>query len=137
MMKIECTGAPFVYKWPGGEVRLEPGRPIDLSPERAAKLLAKAPGRARLVERAETVVIESDDTDANTIYFYRGSAGAILGPARVQFVSKVGEGSAAQFWVFVTLDGLPISLNSTQLRSRKEYETQVRLRPVELVREPR
>ena len=135
MMKIECTGAPFVYRWPGGEVRLAPGRPVELSPERAAKLLAKAPGRVKLVEHAESVVI--DDTDAKTIYFYRGSAGAILGPARVQFVSKVGEGSAAQFWVFVTHDGLPICINSIQLRSRKKYETQVRLRPEDRIREPR
>ena len=62
-MKLEGVGAPFTYKWPGGEVRLEPGKPIDLSPERAAKLIAKVPGRVRLVERAETVVIESEPND--------------------------------------------------------------------------
>jgi ferredoxin len=51
-MKLEAIGKPFRYRWPGGEVRLEPGRPVDLSPERAARLLAKAPGKVRVVDPA-------------------------------------------------------------------------------------
>lgn len=48
-MTIECIGSSFTYTWPGGEVRLEPGKPVDLPDERAKRLLTKAPGRVRVV----------------------------------------------------------------------------------------
>jgi hypothetical protein len=48
-MTLECIGSPFTYRWPEGEVRLVPGRPVDLPDHRAARLLEKAPGRVRLV----------------------------------------------------------------------------------------
>jgi hypothetical protein len=51
-MTIECIGAPFTYRWPDGEVRLAPGRPISLPDDRAARLLEKAPGRVRVVGQA-------------------------------------------------------------------------------------
>ena len=47
-MRLEATGNPFLYRWPGGEVRLEPGKPIDLPDERAKRLLSKAPGKVRV-----------------------------------------------------------------------------------------
>lgn len=49
-MKVEATGHGFIYRWPGGEVHLEPGKPIELPPERAKRLLMKAGTKARLVE---------------------------------------------------------------------------------------
>jgi hypothetical protein len=54
-MKLEATGHSFLYRWPGGEVRLEPGRPIDLPDERAKRLLDKAPGRVRVVESTKRI----------------------------------------------------------------------------------
>lgn len=48
-MIIECIGEGFVYRWPGGEIHLKPGRPIDLPDERAQRLLSKAPGRVRVL----------------------------------------------------------------------------------------
>ena len=51
-MIIECVGSPFTYRWPGGEVHLEPGKPIDLPEARAQRLLNKAPGKVRVVESA-------------------------------------------------------------------------------------
>ncbi len=48
-MLIEAIGQPFIYRWPAGEIRLEPGAPMDLPQERAARLMAKAPGRVRYV----------------------------------------------------------------------------------------
>lgn len=48
-MKVEATGKGFIYRWPGGEVHLEPGKPIELPPERAKRLLEKAGTKARLV----------------------------------------------------------------------------------------
>lgn len=48
-MKVECVGKGFVYTWPGGEIRLEPGKPVELSDERATRLLRKVGARVRLV----------------------------------------------------------------------------------------
>ena len=49
-MMLECVGAAFVYRWPDGEVRLAPGKPISLPDDRALRLLGKAPGRVRQVK---------------------------------------------------------------------------------------
>ena len=48
-MTIECVGAGFTYRWPGGEVHLVPGKPIDLPDERARRLLSKAAGKVRVI----------------------------------------------------------------------------------------
>lgn len=50
-MLIEAVAKPLTYRWPGGEVRLEPGKPVDLPQDRAWRLLAKAPGKVRPVEQ--------------------------------------------------------------------------------------
>ena len=50
---IEGIGEPFLYRWPGGEVRLEPGKPIELPDERAKRLLIRAPGRVRVIPTFE------------------------------------------------------------------------------------
>ena len=46
-MRLEAL-TPFTYRWPGGEVHLEPGTPIDLPDERAQRLLNKAPEKVRV-----------------------------------------------------------------------------------------
>lgn len=46
-MRIEALTS-FTYRWPGGEVHLEPGKPIDLPDDRAQRLLNKAPGKVRV-----------------------------------------------------------------------------------------
>lgn len=51
-MLIEAIGKPLTYRWPGGEVHLEPGTPIDLPDDRAQRLLSKAPGKVRMVPPA-------------------------------------------------------------------------------------
>lgn len=48
-MIIECIGSPFTYRWPTGEVRLEPGKPVDLPDARAKRLLDKAPDKVRVI----------------------------------------------------------------------------------------
>ena len=55
-MKLEAVGRPFTYRWPGGEIRLETGRPVELPPDRAAKLLARAAGRVRPVQDEHAVI---------------------------------------------------------------------------------
>lgn len=41
-MLIEATEKPVTYRWPGGEVTITPGQPVDVPDERAEKILAKA-----------------------------------------------------------------------------------------------
>ncbi len=49
-MLIEAVEEPVTYRWPSGEIRLEPGCPVYLPESRALRLLAKAQGRVRLAE---------------------------------------------------------------------------------------
>ncbi len=51
-MKLEAIGKPFTYQWPGGQIRFEPGRVIDVPEDRAVRIMAKVPGRVRPVEDA-------------------------------------------------------------------------------------
>jgi hypothetical protein len=48
-MIVEAIYRPLRYRWPGGEVYLAPGHPVDLPADRAQRLLAKAKGKVRLV----------------------------------------------------------------------------------------
>jgi hypothetical protein len=48
-MLIEAVDHPIRYRFPGGEIRLEPGRPVEVEPERAAKLLARAGAKVRTI----------------------------------------------------------------------------------------
>lgn len=135
-MKVEAIGEPFVYRWPGGEVRLEPGKPVELTSERAEKLLARAYGRVRAVEAAETVVIEPAANNARQV-FWEQADGRILGPAVPEFLAKVGDGPRATFWIVVTHDGQPRWVRSDRLRSRRQFQTQLPVRTVEQIKEPR
>ena len=49
-MLIEAVGKTITYRWPHGEVRLEPGKPVGLPDDRAQRLIEKAAGRVRVVE---------------------------------------------------------------------------------------
>lgn len=49
-MRLEAIGKPFTYQWPGGRIRFEPGRVIDVPEDRAVRIIAKVPGRVRPVE---------------------------------------------------------------------------------------
>jgi hypothetical protein len=48
-MLLEAVGKAFIYKWPGGEIVLTPGQPVDVEPERARRILAKLGDRVRAV----------------------------------------------------------------------------------------
>jgi len=49
-MRLEAIGKSLTYRWPGGEVVLEPGKPVELPRDRAERLLAKAAGKVREVK---------------------------------------------------------------------------------------
>jgi hypothetical protein len=54
-MLLEATGKPICYRWPGGEVVLTPGRPMELPEDRAWRLLERAPGRVRVINTLPTI----------------------------------------------------------------------------------
>ena len=135
-MKIEAIGKPFVYRWPGGEVCLEPGNPIDLPPDRAAKLLARAGNRVRQIEPQNHTEIEPacrfDGSPLSSIYWEAGT-GEILGPATPEYFARHGHSD----WIVITFEGQPRWIHADRLRSRKAFETQRPPQIVEWVREPR
>lgn len=47
-MLIEATEKPIVYRWPGGSIRLELRKPVEVEDSRAFKVLEKANGQARV-----------------------------------------------------------------------------------------
>ena len=49
-MLIEAVEAPIRYKWPKGEIRLEPGKPVFFDKERGRKVLAKCGPKVRVVQ---------------------------------------------------------------------------------------
>lgn len=48
-MLIEAIGKPLTYRWPGGEVYLEPGEPIDLPDDRGATATQQSAGEGPCV----------------------------------------------------------------------------------------
>jgi hypothetical protein len=48
-MLVVAITKPIRYRWPGGEARLVPGKPVDLPEDRAKRLLKKAAGKVRVV----------------------------------------------------------------------------------------
>lgn len=89
-MLIEAIGNPLTYKWPGGEVHLEPGRPINLPDDRAQRLLSKAPGKVRMV----TPTVQA----GSFVTWQRGD-----GSIQTGFVDGLHADDMAVRWVFVSL----------------------------------
>ena len=90
MMTIECIGAPFTYRWPGGEVHLEPGKPIDLPDARAKRLLEKAGDKVRAI----TPVFHPGDQ----IEWHRADLTRQMG-----LVDDIHVDETGTRWAFVTL----------------------------------
>jgi len=108
-MKLETTGKAFTYRWPGGEVHLEPGKPIDLPDERAKRLLDKAAGKVRMIpptiqpgdriawDRAGmtqtgTVDFLHTDSDGGRWVFTTGKDWAAINTKFVQLVTEAATG---------------------------------------------
>lgn len=87
-MMIECIGEAFVYRWPEGEIHLEPGQPVELPDERAQRLLLKAPGRVRVIPRP-----------GDRIMWTRGDGSTPHGV--IDFVHRTEDGA---IWGFVSFE---------------------------------
>lgn len=89
-MIVECVGDAFTYRWPGGEIRLEPGKPVELPDERAKRLLAKAPGKVR--------VFLGHIQPGNRITWTRGDGTTLSG-----LVDDIHVDESGTRWAFVTI----------------------------------
>jgi hypothetical protein len=102
-MRLEAL-TPFTYRWPGGEVHLEPGTPIDLPDERAQRLLTKAPLKVRVCPPTIRITWQRAD----------GTSG---GPAMVDFLHTDPDGAV---WAFVTLGDTWAVVNTKYVRRSGE-----------------
>jgi hypothetical protein len=82
------------------------------------------------------IVIEPAAENPRPIYWGKAD-GSIWGPARPEFLARVGNGPRASYWVVALYEGLPVWVNSTVLRSKQAFERQVKPRAVTLHKEYR
>lgn len=80
------------------------------------------------------VVIEPAAPDARPVFWERGT-GEIVGPGQPEFLAKVGSGPKESYWVIALYQGLPVWINATVLRSKRQFEQQVKPQVIELVRD--
>jgi hypothetical protein len=104
------------------------------APSVAPSLLEQA-GEGVTAVSPDSIVIDPAAENARPIYWER--TGTIVGPAIPEFLAKVGEGSKASYWVVAQFEGQSVWINSIMIRSKKEFESQVPLKQIDLVREPR
>ena len=55
-MWLESKKESFTYRWRGGQVYLEPGKPVQLPDYRAMRLVSRHPGKVRQIHRLATEV---------------------------------------------------------------------------------
>lgn len=96
-MVIECTGSAFLYRWPGGEVHLEPGKRYDLPDERAKRLLQKAQGRVRVIHPL---------VPSATVAWLRADGTRQIG--LIDFVHDADDGTR---WILVSVEETWAALN--------------------------
>ena len=135
-MLIEAL-LPLLVRFPYGDLRFEPRQPIELPDAQAEKLLRKVPDKVqRVAHPASAVVIEPAALHARPVYWQRVTG--IVGPGQPQLLARVGCGNRDKdFWVIVQYAGEYVWVRSDMLRSRQQFETQIPVREVELIREPR
>jgi len=128
---------PMLLHLPDSDLLLQPGTQVELPEEQASRLLAKCPGKIRPILPSQTeTVIEPAATNARPVYWERADM-SIVGPGTPEFLARVANGPRPSYWVVAIYEGKPVWINSTQLRSKRQFEQRVTPRVVELIREPR
>lgn len=85
---------------------------------------------------AEPITIEPAAQHAKPVYWEQAD-GSIVGGCKPEFLAKVGHGEQASFWIVTEHQGQARWVRSDRLRSRRQFETQAPVHPVELIQEPR
>jgi len=131
-MKIESL-IPLKVKRPSGDILLTPGIPVEFTEEEGLRLLTKAKGKVRLAEPSETVIEPAQRPDGKPLFpiYWETGTGQILGPAVPECFARDGE----TFWIVTTFEGHIRWINADRLRSKRQFETQVRLKEVERIKE--
>lgn len=81
------------------------------------------------------VTIEPAAPNARPVFWERAD-GQICGPATPEFRARVSSGPRTIYLVVAQFLGEPVFINSTALRSKRQFETQPTIRTVEPIREP-
>ena len=92
-MLIEAVDFPIRYQWPGGEIRLLPGKPVQVDEERGKKVLAKCGPKVRAVQ----------PFDVGDCLSYQVAQDPQQGPFRVAEVAP--DLSHGQWWALVEKPG--------------------------------
>ncbi len=125
-MIIEAIAKPLNYRWPGGEIRLEPGQPVHLPDDRALRLLERAGEKVRRVVPELDPPITADPASPVTPPIYWESVdGQWHGPVKPEYLGRTGSGASERFWVIVTYRGATRWIQADLLRSRRAFEAQV------------
>lgn len=85
--------------------------------------------------QSEPVTIEPAHPHARPVYWERAS-GEIVGPAKPEFLAKVGNGPRECHWLIAIYHDSPVWIRSECLRSKQQFETQVKPQVVELMKDP-
>ena len=94
-MLIEAL-KPLTVKLPAGDLQLKPGCPVNLAEDRALKLLAKVPGKVRMIQ-PHALAFQLGD-----LIRWQGMDGKVRGPAVVEHVTLCDW----RLWAFVRYDGI-------------------------------
>lgn len=82
------------------------------------------------------LVIEPAAPNAKPVHWERAD-GRIYGPAKVTDLAKTGTGAHERFWVIIEFHGETVWVRDDRLRSKRQFEIQVKPTVVELIKEPR
>ncbi len=131
-MKLEIL-RPLHIRRASGDLHFKAGSVADLPDEDALLLLAKKPDAVRLVEPSGTVIepaVRWDGSPLRGIYWERGDT-SISGPATPLLFEQVGNDCV----LVVEYQDEWFSINANALRSKQAFESQVKPRVIELVRD--
>lgn len=87
------------------------------------------------IRSTDASTIEPAEPNARPVFWERAD-GQICGPATPEFRARVNSGPKTIYLVVAQFLGEPVFINSTALRSKRQFETQPTLRMVEPIREP-
>lgn len=123
-MLIEAIRRPLRYRWPGGEIRLVPGQPMDLPEDQARRVLLKAGDKVRVVEREDLVIEPALRPDGRPIrpVYWRGMDGRVHGPCSVSDMAMEGPPGRERFWLCVEEHGLSVWIRDVLLISQQTAE---------------
>ena len=124
-MLLEALDRPFKFLFSDGtQVRLAPGHPVEMSEDRARRLLDRAKGKVRAVPlppEAPAIVEPADEAvQARPVYWQSMKDGRIHGPATVTDFAKAGD----ECWLWIEYRAGGRWVRDFLLRSQAQFDAQ-------------